>query len=212
MRCYLVRHAQTDWNQGRRFQGRSNPPLGSEGLEQAQSLGEYFAGRAFGPIYSSTLKRSVQTAEIIAGKTGSMLEMDPGLSEIGFGVWEGLTVEEVRARFDGMYQQWCQKPSQVAIPKGEPCDEFRARVRRSFQEVARRHQGGGFQELVVVSHGGVICSLLADWLGSDYDRLSRSLVLGNGSVSIIEWSVDSTFVVCINAAVRPAVLSPRAVG
>lgn len=209
MRCYLVRHAQTEWNQERRFQGRSDPPLGSKGLAQAQSLGDYFAQGKFRPIYSSPLKRSVQTAEIIAGKTGARLEIDSGLSEIGFGIWEGLTVEEVRARFDGMYQQWYRTPSQAVIPSGEPCDQFHARVRRSFQEIAKKHHNRGFHELVLVSHGGVISSLLADWLGSDHDQFSRRLVLDNGSVSIVEWSVDSTFVVRINAVVHPAARLPQ---
>jgi len=173
--------------------------LEPQGLDQARRLGEYFTGRSLGSIYSSPLQRSLQTAQVIAHRTGSGMEIESGLSEIGFGVWEGLTVQEVKARFDQMYRQWCEKPSQVVIPEGEPWDRFRERVRRSFREITKRHQEEGFKELVVVSHGGVISSLLADWLGADSDRLLRRIVLDNAGISTIEHSVDSAFILGMNS-------------
>jgi len=76
-------------------------------------------------IYSSHLNRSVQTAEILANATGAFVRIEPGLAEIDFGAWEGLTTKEVEARFRQEYHQWLRNPLQVKIPGGESCEQFR---------------------------------------------------------------------------------------
>ena len=199
MRCYLVRHAQPTWTGAFRFHGRTDPPLGPEGLAQARRLAAHFAGRALGVVYHSGLTRSVQTADLIASRTQATLRAIPGLAEINFGAWDGLTVDEVQERFNGMYEQWRRRPSEVRIPGGEPCGEFRERVRRAFADLAARHHEEGCQELLVVSHGGVIASLLADWLEADYDGLVRRLVLDYAGITAVEWDAQAPSVSWINA-------------
>jgi len=209
MRCYLVRHAQTLRNRRRCFQGRTDTPLSPLGLRQAQCLETYFAGRALGAIYSSNLDRSIQTARAIASATGTVVKTESGLAEIDFGTWEGLTTEEVETRFKREYSQWLQSPLQVRIPGGEPCDQFRIRVRRTLTDVVARHQDEGAQALVVVSHGGVIASLLADCLDADYGQLLHRLVLEHAGISAVEWRVGSPSVLWINATAHLDSLSER---
>ena len=110
MRCYLVRHAQTVWNHENRIQGHADPPLSPLGLEQTKRLGEYFASRSIGALYTSQLTRSVQTAHAIASQTGLTPMFEPALAEILLGIWEGLTPEEVNARFGEAYETWRLTP------------------------------------------------------------------------------------------------------
>jgi broad specificity phosphatase PhoE len=58
-----------------------------------------------------------------------------------------------------------------------------------------RHPTG---ELAIVSHGGVIASLLADWLGADYDRLLRRLSLDNAGISAVDRRTNPPRVLWIN--------------
>ena len=209
MRCYLVRHAQTLSNEEHRFQGCTDSPLSLLGLRQAQCLGAYFAGQAVRVIYSSHLDRSIQTAQAIANTTGTVVRTEPGLAELDFGAWEGLTTEEVAARFKQEYSHWLEHPLQVRIPGGEFYDQFRIRVRRTLTDIVARHRNEGVQALVVVSHGGVIASLLADCLRSDYGQLLRHLVLKHASISAVEWRADSPSVLWTNATAHLDSLNER---
>lgn len=179
---YLVRHAQTDWNFENRLQGRSDLPLNAVGRQQAARVGRYFSGRAIEAVYTSQLARSRQTASEIARQAGLAPTVDEGLAEIHLGVWEGLTPEEINSRFAGAYDRWKTAPSQVVIPSAEPLPVFRARACSAARRIFARHPSG---HVVIVTHGGLISSLLADWLHADYDRLLRRLSLDNGGVSAV---------------------------
>ena len=196
MRCYLIRHAQTVWNRDNRFQGRTDSALSPLGVRQAECLGAHFAGRPVGAIYSSALARTVRTAQAIAGRVGVAAAVEPGLAEMDLGQWEGLTPQEIDARFSGAFQAWRVKPSSVTIPDGEPPRAFHERVRGAFTRVASRHRE---RELVVVTHGGAIASLLADWLHADYDRMLSQLVINNAGVSAVEWQPSSPAVLWVNS-------------
>ena len=202
-RCYLIRHGQTAWNEENRIQGRSDQPLNALGRRQAQCLATRFASHRLQGIFTSHLVRSHATAEAIAvphappaphagragqaGAAGNGHGISPvvhrDLAEMHLGAWEGLTPQEVDAKFGSAYQQWRQDPSSVRIPGAEPVDVFHGRVRRAFEELAR---GLGDGEYAVVSHGGVIASVVADVLGADYDQLLRRLRLDNAGVTAIE--------------------------
>jgi probable phosphoglycerate mutase len=187
-RLYLVRHAQTAWNGENRLQGRSDRPLSRLGEEQARRLGARFAVHHLRAIVTSALQRSRQTAQRIASGNGHAVQpvIEPELAEMHLGTWEGLTPEDIDARFDGAYQQWRIRPSAVVIPGAEPLEVFRGRVRRVLTRVVAALPEG---ESVVVSHGGVIAAALADLLGADYDALLRRLRLDNAGVTALEFGM-----------------------
>ena len=170
MRCYLIRHAQTAWNDVNRLQG----------------------------IFTSALQRSRQTAQMIAVGNGHgispLVELE--LAEIHLGAWEGLTPEEVDARFDRSYQRWRERPSSVVIPEAEPLEMFRARVRRAFGKIVA---GPGDGERVIVTHGGVIAAVLADVLAADYDGLVRRLRLDNAGITALECGTGLPHVLWVNS-------------
>ncbi|TQL48056.1 putative phosphoglycerate mutase [Homoserinimonas aerilata] len=145
---YLVRHGETDWNRQRRIQGRSDVPLNDTGRAQARSTAQVLAGREWGGIYSSPLSRALETAEIIATELGmaSPIALD-SLTERDYGDAEGSTDAELSIRY----------PGQVPVEGRESRSDVADRVLPVLTELARRHEG---ESLLVVSHGGVIRSLL----------------------------------------------------
>ena len=203
MRCYLVRHGQTVWNGENRLQGHSDLELNAVGLEQARRVGAFFAarrasGEALTALYSSSLKRSVQTAQAIVESTGLTLRQDSALAESHLGTWEGLTPEEIDAKFDGAYQQWYRHPSQVTIPGAEPLETFKRRVQDAFERI-RATENGREGSVVIVTHGGVIASLLADWLKADYEDILRRVVLENAGVSAVDCDTMPPYIRWVNA-------------
>ena len=196
-RCYLVRHAQTLWNSENRIQGHSDLPLSPLGLQQAQRLGTFFASRHVHGIFTSWLRRSQQTAHAIASGNGHGVSpiIEQELAEMHLGAWEGLTPEQVDAQFQGAYEQWRTVPSSVCIPNAEPVEQFRARARRVLERIVT---AAGEGEYVIVTHGGVIATLLADFLGADYDAVLRRVRLDNAGITALEFGAGLPHVLWIN--------------
>ncbi len=197
-RCYLIRHAQTDWNRENRLQGHSDLPLSRLGHQQAQRLGAFFASRHLQGIFTSGLQRSRQTAHAIASGNGHDISpvIAHELAEMHLGAWEGLTPVEIDARFAGAYQQWKVSPSFVTIPEAEPLAAFRVRVSGALKKIIATMTTG---EYVIVSHGGVIASLLAELLGADYDTVLRRVRLDNAGITAFEFGTALPHVLWINA-------------
>ncbi len=207
MRCYLVRHAQTAWNGENRLQGTSDIALSALGQEQAKRLSVYFGvvhadGHPIAALYTSHLKRSRETADWIARQTGVTPIVEPALAEMGLGDWEGLTPEEIDGRFDGAYERWRQEPGRVVIPQAEPLRVFRGRVRDAFERILAAQREGS---VVIVSHGGVLASFLADCLDADYERVLRKLVLENAGVSAVDAYTRPPHILWVNHTAHLAV-------
>ena len=198
MRCYLVRHAQTTWNAENRIQGHSNPPLSELGFAQARRLAAWFADRPVTALYSSHLLRTRQTAEAISRQTGQPAAVREGLAEIQLGRWEGMVPSDVEAQFPGLFEEWRQSPSRVRIPEAEPYDAFRLRILEAFASIVASH--GPDDGVVVVSHGGVISALLAEWLQASYDCVLHRLALDNASISVVDCRRQPPTVLGINLA------------
>jgi len=139
----LVRHGETDWNREGRVQGHSDVALNDTGRAQARKLAETLAREQIDAVYSSDLRRARDTAAGVASALGLDVQAVPELREKHFGTWEGLTREEIVARYpDGLAEPWGD---------GESRDEMTARVLEALRDIAARHDG---QTVLVVSHRG----------------------------------------------------------
>jgi probable phosphoglycerate mutase len=145
---YFVRHGETDWNFQRRIQGKTDIPLNDTGRNQARETGRLLANRRWDLVVSSPLVRARETAEIIAAELGMPEPVIVGdIAERNYGAAEGLDYEQIEREF----------PNDAPVPGRESREEVTARVIPAIVELAQRYPG---QSLVVVSHGGVIRSVL----------------------------------------------------
>jgi probable phosphoglycerate mutase len=164
MLLYYVRHGLTDWNLAGRLQGHRDVPLDPAGRAQAACCGlilrDLFArdGRAAADLdyVSSPLVRARDTMEIMRdtlGLAGAGYGIEPRLTEISFGEWEGLTYPEVMTR----------DPDVVARREGDKW-EFRPPGGENYRQVALR-VGAWYESLtrdtVACAHGGTGRALLA---------------------------------------------------
>lgn len=146
----LVRHGQTDWNLEGRYQGQSDVALNEKGFEQARNLAEQLKEQTFNVIYSSDLKRARQTAEPIANALGMKVQLEPRLREINQGKWEGVLVEDIKARYAEVWSRRTEDPANVRPPGGETVREVSMRVYAALDDAARLFPNG---QLLIISHG-----------------------------------------------------------
>ena len=170
-RIILVRHGQTEWNREERFRGRAQVPLNETGLIQAEATGRRIAAE-WRPtaIYSSPLSRAIKTAEVIARYFDLPVQVHPGLTDIDYGQWEGLTPDEVRKLSPKMIDDWFNTPDSIRIPGGETLANVRARAMETINEIVARHEG---QSIVVVGHTVINRIILLGVLGLSNDRFWR---------------------------------------
>jgi len=187
-RLVLVRHGEAESAAGR-FCGRYDPPLSELGRSQAEALRPL----AVPALYTSPARRAVETADAIA--TGATVVDD--LREVGFGEADGLRYDEAAARWPELYAAWLETPTKVTFPAGEEFDAFRRRVLGALDRIDL--------PAVVVTHGGVIRTALAAWLGVPDERLVR-IDVGCGSVSVVEWQGGTPIVRLVNEP--PATSAP----
>jgi broad specificity phosphatase PhoE len=125
-------------------------------MKQAESAAKRITGWPISMIYSSPLRRASTTAEVIADRVGLKLRLMPGIIDIDYGVWQGLSTEEVVARDSRLYSQWIESPNKVKFPGGESFAEVRERVASAVNGLIQQHPK---ETVVLVSHK-VICQIL----------------------------------------------------
>ncbi|MGH2399464.1 MAG: histidine phosphatase family protein [bacterium] len=193
-RIYLIRHAETLWNNERRYQGTLNSPLSEAGWDQSYRTRDALRGAPLRAVYSSPLVRAQETADVIAEPHGLPVVTVDGLSEIRVGEWEGLTTEEIEARYAEAVHQWYTAPHLARIPGGETIEEMRLRAVSAFEEIRTRHDG---QTLAVIAHGGVNKSIILTALGAPlagYWRIRQH----NACINVLEYEGTHVRVILIN--------------
>jgi broad specificity phosphatase PhoE len=157
----IVRHGETEWNAREIFRGRRDVGLNEMGIKQAELLGYYLRDLKIEAIYSSPLKRALDTAKSIAKHHRLDVNIAPGLTDFNYGAWEGLTHQDVRSKYRGLYKRWLNEPHLVKIPDGESLDEVRKRAKNVVDRATSKHTG----TVVLLSHRVVnkvlMCSMLA---------------------------------------------------
>jgi probable phosphoglycerate mutase len=164
----LVRHGQTEWNRVERFRGRYDIPLDETGVKQGEAVAERIAAQ-FKPerVFTSPLIRAMKTAEIIAKKAGIPIIIQRGIIDIDYGEWQGLTPDEVKARFPHESTLWYGHPEKAFIPGGENLKEVQARAIKTLEELCKESNG---TEIVMVSHTVVIRLILLGILEAPLNR------------------------------------------
>jgi probable phosphoglycerate mutase len=183
MRLYLIRHGHTAWLAEHRLQGwLPGIPLDDEGRAQAQRLADHLAGEPLAAIYASPLERAVQTATAIARPHDLPVQVVPRLGEIRMGELEGLYLDEIAARYPGLWEQYRAAPDGVRFPNGETIAEVQGRAVAWVEAARQQHPQ---DTIAVVSHADVLKAILVHYLGMGLSHLHR-LALTTGSLSTLE--------------------------
>ncbi|MCK5247472.1 histidine phosphatase family protein, partial [Candidatus Bipolaricaulota bacterium] len=177
----FVRHGETESNAEQRYMGHLDSPLSERGLAQVAAVAARLGNdNSVSAIYTSDLGRAASTADAIAEACGQRVISDVRLRERNAGVFQGLRISEARERFPDHFAATEQITPTTAIPEGESALQVQARLVPFLEEVCQRHPG---QSIVLVTHGGVIRTMLWHLLESSY-ATARWARVDNTSLSV----------------------------
>jgi len=158
----LLRHGQSEGNQGGRFGGHGPTPLTPLGRAQAEATARALAAEGLTAIFSSDLVRAVETAEPISRATGIAMARTPALRERSVGVLTGLTFAEAETRHPEAFAALMRREAGARPPDGETHGECAARAGALLDQVLAKFPHG---RTLLVSHALTIYLLLLHVLG-----------------------------------------------
>ena len=195
MALWLIRHGETAWNAEHRIQGHLDIPLSVTGMRQAARLSERLANEPIRAVYSSELARAWLTAVPLAERLGLEVIPEPRLRERCFGIFEGLTLDEIASRHPEAFRNWRERDPDWAMEGGETGQQLIDRVLDALHDVAGRHRG---ETVALVTHGGVLdvayrASRALDWdAPREHQMLNASInrlrvTFSPPAIAMVDW-------------------------
>jgi broad specificity phosphatase PhoE len=153
-RLFLVRHGNT-FEKGEtpvQVGSRTDLPLTLKGRAQAEHLGEFFSREGIRPsaIFTGPLRRQKETAAAIARKYNLQVLPEAALNEIDYGLWEGLTSQEISDRWPSEYRKWIEDGEWAASLFEESLEERLVRIRNFLSKIR------GLETVIAVGSNGIL--------------------------------------------------------
>jgi len=190
-RLYLIRHGELLKAKPQSYHGQMDVELAANGVAQLERVADRLAAVPLKAVYASTLRRSLHGAEQVAKRHGLPVAANPAFREKAFGVWEGLTYDEVAERYPDDWARWLADPPSLKPEGGETYLEMQTRVLRALGEIIAAHPA---QEIALVAHGGVNRAIICHALRLDLKHVFR-IEQNHGAVNIIDFFPDGMAVV-----------------
>ena len=167
-RLLLVRHGETEGESSIRYHGRTDVALSELGRAQmrlaGRAIGAHHGGGNFARIFSSPLVRASEGARIVAGDSAPLITIDE-FAEVHFGLFEGLTADEIRERYPDEFARWNDDrlaPS-YTYPAGESRAGFANRVERGLERMLALwtpRADSEADDALLIAHRGVIRAIV----------------------------------------------------
>jgi broad specificity phosphatase PhoE len=164
----LVRHGETEGESSIRYHGRNDVALSELGRAQMlaarREIELRFGDIAFEHIFATPLSRASEGAKLIAGADASVITVEEFI-EVHFGLFEGLTREEIQARYPLEFEKWRADPlaPTYTYPEGESRAGFTERVERGLASTLKlmdASKSATAERALIVAHRGVIRTIV----------------------------------------------------
>lgn len=169
---YFIRHGETDWNLQDRIQGHTDIPLNKTGIFQATLLKELLADVPFSAAFSSDLSRAQLTAELVLRPRSIPVKSSISLRERSAGNLEGVHKETFEEKIRPFLSspQALQHENYMKTPWHPELETAHSVFNRVSDFLLPLGAVYTNQSLLVVSHGGVLRSILDHILFSPGER------------------------------------------
>ena len=192
LKLYIVRHGETEWNVIKRFQGQLNTPLTEKGMEKLRKTGKKLENVLFDEVYTSELGRTVASAEIILNENRGYknkkreLQKLAELNEVYFGVWQGLTYEEVFLKYpeEGNNYFYNVKNYNAENVEAEKLEDALERFLKGINKILDSHESGN---ILVVTHGTVFEMFMNYVANNSIFDIDERTLMGNGDYKVFSY-------------------------
>ena len=162
----LVRHGETEGQSSIRYYGRTDVALSDLGRAQMRAVRDALRSRAIaaGLVFASPLSRAQESARLIAGAQPRLFTVDE-FAEVDFGLFEGLTADEIRVRHPAEFERWTRDrlAPDWTYPGGESRAKFAARVECGLDRMLLTWEQAAYRDdgcALVVAHRGVLRAIM----------------------------------------------------
>lgn len=192
LKLYIVRHGETEWNVIKRFQGQLNTPLTEKGMEKLRKTGKKLENILFDEVYTSELGRTVASAEIILNENRGYknkkreLKKLAELNEVYFGVWQGLTYEEVFLKYPEEADNYFYnvKNYNAENVEAEKLEDALERFLKGINKILDSHESGN---ILVVTHGTVFEMFMNYVANNSIFDIDERTLMGNGDYKVFSY-------------------------
>lgn len=164
----------------------SHPPLNEVGQEEAEKIARWIVQRSpkIDKIYTSPSLSCVQTANFIANEYDIDFEISEELKNQDFGIWKGLTYQEVEKKYPDMLKQYHDFPSTYMPENGESLKTFDERVENSINKLIDENHS---RRIIVVTHSNFVRAAIRNALNLPIENQNR-VFIPTGSASQINYN------------------------
>ena len=141
-KLYVIKTGQTTFEQAERVESTAGAPLTPQGESEVRAAANELAKHPVDAIYASGGESEQQTARLVGKIVGAKIRTVADLSEIDYGLWQGLTIEEIKRRQPKVYRQWSEVPTTICPPGGETLTEVRDRITKAVEGIFHRRKKG----------------------------------------------------------------------
>jgi broad specificity phosphatase PhoE len=141
-RIMLIYAGPTPWELEGRLVGNQSLPLTEEAHARIAAMVEAITEPVTAVYRAKANEACDETARIVATKFKLRPRDNDDLNGLNLGLWQGLTIEAVSARFPTVFAQWEKTPLSVTPPEGESLEEAIARLRAAVLGILRRNRDG----------------------------------------------------------------------
>ena len=175
---YLMRHGADPSD---RYGGWSAHGLTKKGINQVHVAKSKLCNQGITQIFSSDLTRARETAEIVADELSLEITYLPQFRESNNGYLAGMLKTEAAEKYPGIY--WNALEWTEAWPGGESPKQFFARIQSAWCEF---RQQVGDNNVLLVSHGGVMNVILCSEHGIPYTNKETHFQIGDAEIIQLE--------------------------
>ena len=198
---YLFRHGLTKGNINAQYIGHTDYPLTTGGISDLKNIKAKHHYPDVDAVFVSPLKRAKQSADIMYPKNNKIV-IDEFI-EYNFGEFEEMTAEELKDNEE--FKSWLLGDMSSRPPHGESNAEFIHRVCTAFEKVVDGCIKTGTEKFAIVSHSGVLTTILAAYgipeapaahwqmdAGYGYKlRITPSLWMQGRKIEVVDTSPES---------------------
>lgn len=214
LNLYVVRHGQTYFNIYNKLQGWSNSPLTQKGIDGAVATGKRLANVHFEAAYCSDTTRAMDTAKLILKENRASEVKKPQTAmffrEEFYGYYEGNDMAQAwylagaphgLPTFKDIVTKYSIGKAKDYLKEADPFhqaennEEYWARVDQGFDLIRRNPDLKDGDNVLLISHGNTLLSLMERYGGGKYDLTVRP---ANGSLTNLTLTDDDVLVESYN--------------